>query len=46
MKSETSLNFMLVVFCVALISFVMLNGKIADTLNKKQAALEKSIEAK
>ncbi len=42
MKSETSLNFMLVVFCVALIGFVLLNGKIADTLGKKQAALEQS----
>lgn len=40
MKSETSLNFMLVVFCFALMGFVLLNGKIADTLKKKQAALE------
>jgi preprotein translocase subunit SecG len=46
MKSETSLNFMLVVFCVALIGFVLLNGKIADTLNEKQAALEKNVESK
>jgi len=42
MKSETSLNFMLVMFCFALIGFVWLNGKITNTLNKKQAELEQS----
>ncbi len=41
MKTDTSMNLMLVVFCLVLIGFVMLNGKLSHDLNKKQAALEK-----
>lgn len=40
MKTDTSMNLMLVVFCVILIGFVMLNSKMSDALNKKQADLE------
>lgn len=40
MKTDTSMNLMLVVFCVILIGFVMLNNKMSDALNKKQADLE------
>lgn len=42
MKTDTSMNLMLVVFCVILIGFVMLNNKMSDALNKKQAELEMS----
>ncbi|MFN8300182.1 MAG: hypothetical protein U0T75_13850 [Chitinophagales bacterium] len=40
MKTDTSMNLMLIVFCLVLIGFVMLNGKLSHDLNKKQTALE------
>jgi preprotein translocase subunit SecG len=40
MKTDTSMNLMLVVFCVVLIGFVLLNRKMSDSLNKKQAEIE------
>ena len=40
MKTDTSMNLMLVVFCVILIGFVMLNSRMSDALNKKQAEVE------
>ncbi|GEM_PF-1427394 len=44
MKTDTSMNLMLVVFCVVLIGFVMLNARMSETLNKKQAELENKTE--
>ena len=41
MKTDTSMNLMLVVFCVLLIGFVLLNSHMSDVLNKKQAEFEK-----
>lgn len=40
MKTDTSMNLMLVVFCVVLIGFVLLNSRMSEALGKKQAALE------
>ncbi len=40
MKTDTSMNLMLVVFCVVLIGFVLLNRKMNDSLNRKQAETE------
>lgn len=42
MKTDTSMNLMLVVFCVVLIGFVLLNCRMSEALGKKQAALEKT----
>ena len=36
------MNLMLVVFCVVLIGFVILNRKMSESLNKKQAEIEKT----
>jgi preprotein translocase subunit SecG len=45
MKTDTSMNLMLVVFCVILIGFVLLNTHMSETLGKKQADLEHRTEA-
>ncbi len=45
MKTDTSMNLMLVVFCVVLIGFVLLNARMSESLCKKQAELEKRTEA-
>lgn len=44
MKTDTSMNLMLVVFCVILIGFVLLNARMSEALSKKQAELEKRTE--
>ena len=46
MKTDTSMNLMLVVFCVVLIGFVMLNARMSESLNKKQAELENRTQVK
>lgn len=46
MKTDTSMNLMLVVFCVILIGFVLLNSKMSRELNQKQAEIEHRPEAK
>jgi hypothetical protein len=40
MKTDTSMNLMLVVFCVVLIGFVLLNRKMSESLNHSQAQTE------
>lgn len=35
MKTDTSMNVMLVVFCIVLIGFVLLNTRMADAMKKK-----------
>jgi preprotein translocase subunit SecG len=45
MKTDTSMNLMLVVFCVILIGFVLLNTRMSEMLSKRQAELENRIEA-
>ncbi len=35
MKTDTSMNLMLVVFCIILIGFVLLNARLADAMVKK-----------
>jgi preprotein translocase subunit SecG len=42
MKADTSLNLMLVAFCIVLIGFVLLNNKLSHDMYKKQAELEKN----
>ena len=42
MKTDTSMNVMLVVFCVILIGFVMLNSRMCEAMNKKQAAYQQT----
>lgn len=44
MKTDTSMNLMLVVFCVILIGFVVLNNRMSEALNKKQSELERSVQ--
>lgn len=44
MKTDTSMNLMLVVFCVVLIGFVLLNARMSEVLNKKQAEMENRTE--
>ncbi len=46
MKTDTSMNLMLVVFCLVLIGFVMLNNKLSHDLNRKQAELENRTQVK
>lgn len=41
MKTDSSMNLMLVVFCIILIGFVFLNSRMCEALNKKQAEFEK-----
>ncbi len=43
MKTDTSMNFMLVIFCLVLIALVVLNNKMSDAFNAKQAAYEREI---
>lgn len=40
MNNDKSINLMLVVFCVVLVGFVLLNGKISKTLSQRQAEIE------
>jgi hypothetical protein len=40
MKTDTSMNITLVVFCIVLTAFVFFNCRMNDVLNKKQAELE------
>jgi preprotein translocase subunit SecG len=44
MKTDTSMNLMLVVFCVVLIGFVLLNRKMNDSVNKKQVETDRHNE--
>ena len=46
MKTDTSMNLMLVVFCVILIGFVLLNSRMSESLNKKQAEYQKQTQIK
>ena len=46
MKADTSMNFMLVVFCVILIGFVLLNSRMSEAMGKRQAEFEKRTETK
>ncbi|MCS6934321.1 MAG: hypothetical protein NZM35_04110 [Chitinophagales bacterium] len=41
MKTDTSMNLMLVVFCIVLAGFVILNSRMNEAISKKQQALEK-----
>ncbi len=43
MKTDTSTNLMLVVFCVVMIGFVIFSSKVSETLRAKQAAVETAI---
>ena len=45
MKTDTSMNLMLVVFCAVLIGFVLLNNRMSESLCKKQAQVENQTEA-
>ena len=40
MKSDASMNYMLVAFCIILIGFVALNCRMNDKLSKKQSQIE------
>lgn len=40
MKTDTSMNLMLVVFCVILIGFVLLNSRMCEAMNKKQVEFQ------
>lgn len=40
MKTDTSMNLMLVAFCIVLMGFVFLNSRMSESINKKQHALE------
>ena len=40
MKTDTSMNLMLVVFCVILIGFVLLNSRMCEAMSKKQAEFQ------
>lgn len=42
MNNDKSINLMLVVFCIVLVGFVLLNGKISKTLSQRQAELEQA----
>lgn len=46
MKTDTSMNVMLVVFCILLVGFVLFNSKMNDAMQKKQAAFEKRHESR
>jgi hypothetical protein len=43
MKTDTSTNLMLVVFCVVMIGFVIFSSKVSEILHAKQAAIEVTI---
>lgn len=40
MKTDTSMNFMLVVFCAILLCFVFFSSKLSESLKIKQAQVE------
>jgi hypothetical protein len=40
MKTDTSMNIMLVLFCIILIAFVFFNCRMNEALGKEQADLE------
>lgn len=40
MKTDTSTNLMLVVFCLALIGFVIFSSKVSESIKTKQAMIE------
>ncbi len=40
MKTDTSMNIMLVVFCIVLTAFVFFNCRMNDAMCKRQAELE------
>ena len=42
MKSNTSMNVMLVVFCAILVVFVFFSSKVSDQNRTRQAELERS----
>jgi hypothetical protein len=44
MKTDTSMNLMLVVFCVILIGFVLLNSRMCEAINKKQADYQQKVQ--
>lgn len=46
MKTDTSMNLMLVVFCVILIGFVLFNSRMSDKMDRKQAEMERRAEMK
>ncbi|MBL0309969.1 MAG: hypothetical protein IPP77_09905 [Bacteroidetes bacterium] len=46
MKTDTSMNLMLVVFCLILIGFVLFNSRMSNMMDKKQAELEQRTETK
>lgn len=46
MKTDTSMNLMLVVFCILLVAFVFFNCRMNDALCKKQAEMEHRVETK
>ncbi|MBK7147581.1 MAG: hypothetical protein IPH78_01860 [Bacteroidetes bacterium] len=46
MKTDTSMNLMLVVFCVILVGFVILNSRMTDSMNRNQANMQQSAEGK
>lgn len=42
MKTDTSTNLMLVIFCLVLIGFVVFSNKVNVNIKAKQALIEKS----
>lgn len=44
MKTDTSMNLMLVVFCLILVGFVMLNSKMSDSINRRHTELQNSAD--
>lgn len=40
MKTDTSMNLMLIVFCIILVGFVILNSRMTDSMNRNQAKTE------
>jgi hypothetical protein len=44
MKTDTSMNIMLVVFCILLTAFVFFNCRMNEALCKKQAEIEQRAE--
>ncbi|HRN95360.1 MAG: hypothetical protein M9931_08305 [Chitinophagales bacterium] len=46
MKTDTSTNLMLVIFCLALIGFVIFSSKVNVNIKAKQALIEKGVDTK
>ena len=46
MKTDTSMNLMLVVFCIILIGFVLLNSRMCEAMNKKQVEYQQQVQVK